>query len=268
LTSEQRDFQAAKMAIHAAMVDRMDREIGRVVDQVKAMGAMDNTIIFFAADNGASAEMMVRGGGHDPTAAPGSEKTFLCLGPGWSSSSNTPFRRHKTWVHEGGISTPLIVHWPKGIVARGELRTNPGHFIDIVPTILELAGAKAPTTWNGQPVPTPPGKSIVPVFAKDKTVQHEQLWWAHEGNRALRVGNMKIVAAGETAPWELYDLTTDRGEINNLASAQPEKVKEFGARWQRIWDEQRELALRDHPPAADTKLKKIRPGEQTKPTNE
>src|SRR4029077_748069 len=99
----------------AAMIDRMDREIGRVIEQLRAMNAFENTMILFASDNGASAEIMVRGDGHDPQAAPGSAKTPLCLGPGFSSAANPPFRRHKTWVHEGGISTPLIAHWPRGI---------------------------------------------------------------------------------------------------------------------------------------------------------
>jgi arylsulfatase len=130
LNDVQRRFQATKMAIHAAMVDRMDREIGRVLDQLRTMNALENTVIFFASDNGASAEIMVRGDGHDPQAVPGTAATHLCLGPGFSSGANTPFRRHKTWVHEGGISTPLIVSWPRGIPARGELRHNPGHLID------------------------------------------------------------------------------------------------------------------------------------------
>src|SRR5207237_787828 len=122
LTKEQQQFQATKMAIHAAMIDRMDREIGRILAQLKSMQALDNTLLFFLSDNGASAEMMIREDGHDPAAPPGSAKTHLCLGPGWSSVANTPFRRHKTWVHEGGISTSLIVHWPQQIKARGELR--------------------------------------------------------------------------------------------------------------------------------------------------
>ena len=158
LTAEQREFQANKMAVHAAMVDRMDREIGRVLAQLQAMGALDNTLIFFLSDNGASAEIMVRGDGHDPHAECGTGATFLSLGPGWSSLCNTPFRRHKTWVHEGGISTPLIVHWPKGIAARGELRHTPGHVIDLVPTILEAAGGKRPAKWDGKPVPPAPGQ--------------------------------------------------------------------------------------------------------------
>ena len=152
------------MAIHAAMVDRMDREIGRLIEQLKAMGVYDNTLIFFASDNGASAEIMVRHGGHDPQAAPGSAATYLCLGPGFSSASNTPFRRHKTWVHEGGISTPLVVHWPAGIQARGELRHTPAHVIDIVPTILDIVGIEKPTQWDGEPIPPAPGRSLVAAF--------------------------------------------------------------------------------------------------------
>ncbi|MEX0977649.1 MAG: sulfatase-like hydrolase/transferase, partial [Pirellulales bacterium] len=131
LTDQQRAFQAQKMAVHAAMVDRMDREIGRILEQLQAMGQFDNTLILFASDNGASAEIMVRGDGHDPSAPAGSAATFLCLGPGWSSAANSPFRRHKTWVHEGGIATPLVVHWPRGIASKGELRRDPAHLVDV-----------------------------------------------------------------------------------------------------------------------------------------
>lgn len=230
LTSQQQEFQAVKMSIHAAMVDRMDREIGRVLDQLRAMNAFENTIIFFASDNGASAEIMVRHGGHDPTAAPGSAPTYLCLGPGFSSAANTPFRRHKTWVHEGGISTPFIVHWPKGIAARGELRTDPIHFIDFVPTIMELVGGRLPAEIDGEPIPPPPGKSLVPAFSRDGAVRHESLWWLHEGNRAYRAGDWKIVAAKDD-PWELYNLAADRSETRNLAEAFPAKVRELSDRW-------------------------------------
>ncbi len=235
LTDEQRRFQATKMAIHAAMVDRMDREIGRILQQLKDMGEYENTIIFFASDNGASAEIMVRNGGHDPKAEPGSAATYLCLGPGFSSACNTPFRRHKTWVHEGGISTPLIAHWPQGIPARGELRTTPAHVVDIVPTILEITGVEKPKAWQGEAIPEAPGKSLVPSFAKDATIARESLWWLHEGNRAVRVGDWKLVAAKGDA-WELYDLKTDRAEAHNLAGQMPEKVKELETVWQKQTD--------------------------------
>ncbi len=242
LTEQQREFQATKMAIHAAMVDRMDQEVGRIVAQLRSMDVLDNTLIFFLSDNGASAEIMVRGDGHDPQLPPGSAGTYSCLGPGWSTAANTPFRRHKTWVHEGGISTPLIVHWPKGIAARGELRRNPGHVIDIVPTVLEVTGARTPSTHGGVEVPPAPGASLAPTLAQDNSVRHEYLWWLHEGNRAIRVGNWKLVAAGEDAPWELYDLSKDRAESHDLAAQNPDKVQELTATWQARLDEFRNLA--------------------------
>jgi len=238
LTDEQRRFQAEKMAIHAAMVDRMDREIGRVVEQLEAMNAFDNTLILFASDNGASAEIMVRGDGHDAKAPAGSGATFLCLGPGWSSAANTPFRRHKTWVHEGGISTPLVAHWPRGITQKGELRRDPGHLVDVVPTVMELAGGEAPNAWNGKPSPERPGRSLVPALKGSGAVEHPDLWWLHEGNRAIRIGDWKLVSAGtEDGDWELYDLAADRGETNNLAANQPERVSAMKAAWNAHLDE-------------------------------
>ena len=250
LNAEQRDFQAAKMAVHAAMVDRMDREIGRLVEQLRAMRAFDNTLIFFCSDNGASAELMVRGNGHDQAAPAGSDKTYLCLGPGWSNAANTPFRRHKTWVHEGGISTPLIAHWPKGIAARGDLRNDPSHLIDLVPTILDAVGGKRLESWDGKPVPAAPGKSLVPAFAKSGSVTRESLWWLHENNKAIRVGDWKLVTAANqptsgAAAWELYDLSKDRAESNDLASKMPEKVRELERLWTKVTNEFHELATRD-----------------------
>ena len=243
LSGEQRAFQAAKMAIHAAMIDRMDREIGRVIAQLRAMDAFENTLILFLSDNGASAEIMVRDDGHDPAADPGSAATYLCLGPGWSTTCNTPMRRHKTWVHEGGIATPFLAHWPAGIAARGELRRDPGHVIDVVPTVLELAGGHPPAQRAEQVVPAPPGKSLVPVFSRDGTVRHACLWWLHEGNRAVRVGNWKLVAARDRE-WELFDLNVDRAETKNLAAQHPEKVRELEQVWMRQFDECRRLATR------------------------
>lgn len=256
LTEAQRAFQSVKMPIHAAMIDCLDREVGRVLQQLRVMGALDNTLILVLSDNGASAEMMVRDDGHDPKAAPGSAATHLCLGPGWSSTANTPLRRHKTWVHEGGISTPLIAHWPKGISTPGELRHNPGHLIDIVPTVLELAGGKPPTMWKGKPVPPPPGKSLVPVLARDSSVSHDYLWWQHEGNRAVRVGDWKLVAAGAKGPWELYDLKSDRGESQNLAGKRSDKARELQTIWTQHFREFSKLARQDAPAAPSPKKKK------------
>ena len=262
LTALQREFQATKMAIHAAMVHRMDREIGRILDQLRVMNAWSNTVIFFASDNGASAEIMVRGDGHDPNAPPGSADSYLCLGPGFSSACNTPFRRHKTWVHEGGIATPLIVHWPAGIppAARGTLRHAMTHFVDFVPTVLELAGVERPATMGGVPVPPAPGKSWLPLLTGQDRPLHDLLWWYHEGNRAIRVGNWKLVA-GHDSPrpkdpmpgsWELYDLARDRGETHNLAPEMPERVRELAALWERMAEEIRALANRDPLPEAES----------------
>ena len=237
LTDEQREFQSTKMAIHAAMIDRMDQAIGRVLVQLRKMDAFDNTLIFFLSDNGSSAEIMVRTDGHDPTAPPGSGPSYLCLGPGWSTVCNTPFRRHKTWVHEGGCATPFIAHWPKGIKDRGELRRAPAHVIDVVPTILELAGVKRLPA----DAPKAPGHSLLPTFSRDGPLKREYLWWFHGGHRAIRVGDWKLVAAkGE--PWELYNLGEDRTELNNLASSNPEKVKELERAWTERMDEFRKLA--------------------------
>lgn len=236
LTVEQQRFQATKMAVHAAMIDRMDQEIGRYLQALQQAGQRENTLIFFASDNGASAEIMVRHGGHDPAAAPGSAASYLCLGPGFSSAANTPFRRHKTWVHEGGISSPLIVNWPRGVSRTGQLSTTPAHMIDIVPTVMEAAGLQVPTEWDGQSRPALPGKSLVATFTADVPVQRECLWWLHEGNRAVRTGDWKLVAA-KNEPWELYDLATDRAEQVNLAARLPDKARELELLWQKYTDQ-------------------------------
>ena len=233
LNADQRKFQAQKMEIHAAMIDRMDQEIGKVLRQLDAMNALENTLIFFLSDNGASAEIMVRGDGHDPQAAPGSAASHLCLGPGWSTTCNTPFRRHKTWVHEGGTSTPLIAHWPKKISARGALRHAPGHVVDIVPTILEAAEIESPHVPDN--VPSFPGKSLLTGFSQEEANERE-IWWSHEDNRALRIGDWKLVAA-KGDPWELYNLADDRTEQTDLASNHPERVSRMAAQWQARADE-------------------------------
>jgi arylsulfatase len=246
LTPEQKDFQATKMAIHAAMVHRMDIEIGRVLDQIKSMGVLDQTLVMFVSDNGASAEQIVRGDGNDSSAPMGSAKSFLCLGPGWAGASNTPFRQYKSWTHEGGITTPLIVRWPAGIPERGGLRRDPGHLVDLVPTILEITGAARPSTVAGISVPLLPGKSLTSDFAKDGSDKQVPLWFYHDGHRAVRVGNWKLVG-DYVEPWELYDLQSDRSETKNLAITHPEKVMELELVWLKEADVLRRLALQDFP---------------------
>ncbi len=247
LTPVEKSFQSAKMSVHAAMIHRMDIEIGRVMDQIKTMGALDNTLVVFVSDNGASAEQIIRGLGEDPQAPIGSAKSYLGIGPGWSSAANTPFRLHKSWNHEGGITTPLIVSWPAGIKAQGEFRADPVHLIDLVPTVLQLTGAKLPASVADQPVPPLHGLSLVPDFASDGHVKHDFLWWSHEGNRAIRIGNWKLVADHQK-PWELFDLSKDRSETENLATSQPDKVKELDREWNKHADEFQALATQGPPP--------------------
>lgn len=241
LNSGQQRFQAAKMAIHAAMIDRMDREIGRVLDQLRAMDALNDTLILFASDNGASAEFLNRGDKHDPAAEPGSGGSFLCLGPGWSTAANAPFRLHKSWVHEGGIATPLIVHWPAGFKPKGELRHAVGHVIDIVPTVLEAVGAQAPSPGPGMTAPPLPGRSLLSAFRHDVEVPREYLYFNHEHNHALRIGDWKVVSRRpETNRYALYNLREDRSEQNDLAAAQPERARALARRWEEV---DREFAL-------------------------
>lgn len=244
LSSEQKKFQPIKMAIHAAMIHRMDIEIGRVIEQIRKSGKLDDTLILFVSDNGASSEQIIRGDLHDPRLPPGSAKTFLGLGPGWASAANTPHRLHKSWTHEGGISTPLIVHWPNGFTAHGELRKNPGHLIDLAPTILEIGGGQMPATFGDQPMPPSPGKSLMNAFTHDDSVKHEDFWWFHDNNKAIRQGNWKLVR-NQSAPWELYDLTSDRSETRDVAAAHPDKVKELEQLWNQHLEKYRTEATQE-----------------------
>ena len=221
------------MAIHAAMVDRMDREIGRVLDQLRAMDALDEH-----ADPLRLRQRRQRRD-HGPRRRPRPGRAarlgaprYLCLGPGWSTVGNTPFRRHKTWVHEGGIATPLIVHWPRGIAARGELRHDARPRDRLVPTILELAGVQPPATWHGSASAARPAGASSPRSRETAPSTRDVLWWLHEGNRAIRVGDWKLVAArADGGAWELYDLGRDRAESHDLARDLPWKARELARLW-------------------------------------
>jgi arylsulfatase len=176
---------------------------------------------------------MVRGDGNDMAAPMGSAGSYLCLGPGWANVSNAPFRRFKIWTHEGGTSTPLIAHWPKGIAARGELRHDPGHVVDLLPTILDVAGA--PSDKVSADAPPFPGRSLVPAFARNGSVAHDYLFFHHEGNRGLRQGNLKLVSSkNDDQVWELYDFASDRSEQHNLAPQMPDKARAMEARWEEL----------------------------------
>ncbi len=266
-------WEAAGMEVYAAMVDRMDQGIGRIVAELKRTGQLDDTLILYLQDNGGCAEAMGRTGNKAhpdierparPTfpvmkpeefaargsvpkqtrdgypvrmgtkVMPGGPDTYVAYGRAWANVSNTPFREYKHWIHEGGISTPLIAHWPKGISAKGELRKQPGHLIDIAATCVDLAGAKYPETVGKQPITPLEGRSLVPAFA-DKPLGRD-LFWEHEGNRAVRSGDWKLVAKGPAAKWELYDIAADRTESTNLAAKHPARVKDLSRKWE-AWAE-------------------------------
>ncbi|MEM8953419.1 MAG: arylsulfatase [Verrucomicrobiota bacterium] len=224
LSNKKQEKWTTHMAIHAAMVHRVDQGIGRIIQTLENLNQLNNTLILFLSDNGASAEYLIRGDGHDPNASPGSGASYLCLEVGWSNAANTPFRMHKMWTHEGGIATPLIAHWPARLNhSHSDRRIShaQGHVVDILPTIMELANTTLPK--NAPPVS---GRSLAPVLAGKDLPNPDFIFWEHTGNKAIRVDDWKLVAAfGE--PWELYNLKKDRTETLNVIEQHPEKVKQL-----------------------------------------
>jgi arylsulfatase len=265
-TVTNKGFETRCMEVYAAMGDCMDQGIGRIAAELKRLGQLDNTLIFFLQDNGGCAEGMGRGGNFVARAAgptlppmnptdlqldmvpkqtrdgypvrqgygvlPGGPDTYHGYGRDWANVSNTPFREYKHWVHEGGISTPLIVHWPNGIAPshRNRFCHQPAHLIDLMATCVDLAGAKYPAERDGRALKPLEGISLAPAFAGKLFNRVNPIFWEHEGNRAIREGRWKLVAK-ENRPWELYDMEADRTETRDLAAQMPEKVKELEAKW-------------------------------------
>ncbi len=216
------------MAIYAATIAHMDRSVGRLVASLKERGVFDNTLILFMSDNGGNAESGPEGilNGNPP----GSETSNVFQGQSWATLSNTPFRRYKHYNHEGGIATPLIAHWPAGIKAHGELRRQPGHLVDIMATCADVGGAGYPKEFKGHAIVPMEGTSLVPAFG-GQPLKRDTLYWEHEGNAAVRVGDRKLVRLGRSGKWELYDLKSDRTEAHDLAAANPDEVKQLAANW-------------------------------------
>ena len=219
-----------KMAVYAAQIDRMDQNIGRVMQAVRTIGAEANTLVLFLADNGGCAEEVNRGTKGVP---PGPADSFLSYGLPWANASNTPFRLYKHWVHEGGISTPLIAYWPAVIKQGGKITPQTGHLIDIMATCLDVSGTDYPETHKGKPITPLEGKSLLPILKGKQRKGHDVIYWEHEGNRAVRQGKWKIVSR-HPGDWELYDLEADRTELNDLAPDHPDKVKQL-ARLYQAW---------------------------------
>ncbi len=224
------DWEQARMEVYAAMVDSMDQNIGRVMETLEQLGIEDNTLVLFLSDNGGCAE---EPGGRDATQTPGIASTYTAVGPAWGWAQNAPFRRYKSWVHEGGISTPLIARWP-GVIAANSMTNQVGHIIDILPTALELAGGEYPRRYNENSILPLEGKSLIPVFRGGQRQGHSELYWEWSGNGAIRQEKWKLVRDTLVDRWELYDLEADRTETRDLAQEYPERVEELSAlygRW-------------------------------------
>jgi arylsulfatase A-like enzyme len=247
-------WEARRMEVYAAQIDRMDQGIGRIVAALKESGQFENTVIVFLADNGGCAEELGGGSeswvkqmvmrnpyigtletrdgreirfGNAPEIVPGGEDTYSSYGLPWANVSNTPFRMYKHWIHEGGISTPFIVHWPEGLEAHGQLRKQAAQLPDVMATFLEIAGVDYPDSYDGKTIKPLEGFSMVPTFS-NRPHARDVLFWEHHGNRGARKGDWKLVAKMNEG-WELYDMHADRSELNDLAAEQPEIVAELKA---------------------------------------
>ncbi|WP_138418031.1 arylsulfatase [Sinomonas gamaensis] len=251
---QEKDWEAARMAVYAAQVDRMDQGIGRVVASLKENGMFENTLFIFLSDNGGCAEEMplaeaenfvstyvafsptTRDGrpvvpGNDPSLVPGPETTYATYGRPWANLSNTPFREYKHWIHEGGTSTPFIVHWPEGIEAKGAIRSQPHQLTDVMATVLDITGAEYPETRAGHPVRPLEGTSMLDTLRDDAVDDERLLFWEHEGNSGVRKGKWKLVRK-HAQEWELYDMILDRTELQDLAAEHPELVHSMKAAYE------------------------------------
>ena len=267
--AKNKEWEIRLMEVYAAMVDRLDQGLGRVIEALEQREMMDNTLILFIADNGGCAEGMGRKEGiqykdSDPEVLkpmkatdlqmdmiprrtregvvmkqgtevmPGGADTYHGYGRAWANVSNTPFREYKHWVHEGGIGTPLVAHWPKGIAPqlRGKFEHQPAHLIDLMATCVDLGRAEYPKEANGHKIVPMQGVSLKPAFSGKKLGRENPIFWEHEGNRAIRIGKWKLVAKGANGAWELYDLNADRSELNDLSEKHPQRTKEMADRWE------------------------------------
>ena len=267
--AKNKEWEIRLMEAYAAMVDRLDQGLGKVIGALEKRKMLDNTLIIFIADNGGCAEGMGRREGiqykdSDPDilrpmkatdlqmdmipkrtrdgvvmkqgteVMTGGADTYHGYGRAWANVSNTPFREYKHWVHEGGISTPLVAHWPKGISAklRGKFEHQATHLIDLMATCVDLAKADYPKEVKGQKIVPMQGVSLKPAFSGKNLNRKNPIYWEHEGNRAIRMGNWKLVAKGANGAWELYDLNEDRSELNDLSEKHPQRAKEMADQWE------------------------------------
>ena len=231
-STEEKAEQERLMETYAAMMDRVDQNIGRLMAHLEQLGVDDNTIVFFLSDNGGSPYSVQDVPGSDP----GPPGTFRTLNTPWAEVNSAPFRFFKQYSHEGGVSTALVVRWPQGQIGQGRRSKQPYHVIDFMPTLVELAGAEYPETRYGDPVLPMAGRSFVPVLKNEKDGRGRQIFWDFRDNPAIRDGKWKLVQNNIDQKWELYDIDADRGETNDLVASKPEIVKRLQMNWQ-AWQE-------------------------------
>ncbi|WP_339707123.1 arylsulfatase [Algoriphagus aquimarinus] len=232
LSDSLRNVEELKMEVYAAMIDRMDQKIGEIIQKLHVLGKLDNTVFLFLADNGASAEVVTIPGDGEI----GSVGQWTSLGPDWANVGNTPLRFYKNYSFEGGIKTPLIISWPKGLGHQNEINPFPAHLIDILPTLAELAGANYPSEFKGNSILPAEGQSLLPAIRGEKSQREEPIFWEWSVGKAVRKGDWKLVSHGKNAAWELYNLKLDPSETQNIISQQPGIAKELELEF-RNWKE-------------------------------
>ena len=239
-----KDWEDYRMAVYAAQINRMDAGVGRIMAKLRELGIEQDTLVMFLSDNGGCAELLREEGikarewtttrdgrpvkfGNIPDLMPGGPMTYQSYDLPWANASNTPFRLYKHWVHEGGIATPLIIHWPK-VVTAGGINHELIHVIDIMATCLDAAGIEYPKEYNGRRVQPLEGESLLPALRGEKWQRERPILWEHEGNRAVRDGRWKLVSK-YPGGWELYDMVEDRTELNDLAEKNKPQVEKMEA---------------------------------------
>lgn len=233
------------MATYAGMIDCVDQNIGRVIDRLKARGEFENTIFIFLSDNGGCPFQRTRSPTREDMLMPWTAESYWTYDEGWAHASNTPFRWYKQNQHEGGISSPFIMHWPKGLGGKpGRIVEGPGHLIDIAPTLYELTGATYPKTYAGAKIEALRGQSLTPILFGDSNGGPREFWQQYNTNKALRFGDWKISWEKSIKEWELYNIAEDRSEMNNLAASMPDQLAEMIAR-REVLDQD----IKDHTPA-------------------
>jgi arylsulfatase len=222
---EQRD-QARRMEVYAAMIDRMDQGVGKVLQKLRDLGEEENTLVLFCSDNGASGVSVEVG-----DAPIGTMGRWSSLQRRWANVANTPLRKYKNWSHEGGVCTPLVARWPARMAGGGRITHWPGHFIDFMATFVDITGADYPERFNDQDIVPMHGTSFLPVLEGGDGIEGRTLFWEWAGGRAVRRDGWKLVS--KHGPWELYNMNEDRTETNDLADARPGLVKELSTEWER-----------------------------------